>query len=740
MTQAKTPGLLFGDDPETIAANRNYQEALRKLTESIDTRKNRLFDPQLMAITRGFLEPGAPDFFESLGRVAKNLGDVQTAQEKENRDIAQLEFDLAGRGLEMQRQKSRQAMANRFLQEEQTGALPGGQAGTSGQRGFQIAPPDPKRLTGRQYLQMALAEGMPLAEALQKAEVIDRENIQAKESGVFNIREGRFFPTQYKEVPFQINGRTYNIPEGTALELSHLARIGDVEGFNRESRKAIRDFGQSAAAPQAVPQTSPQLAAQTAAPQGGAAAATSVQPPAAAGSPVGQVRERIGQITEGLAGKTGSAQAAGTSTVPPAAAARVTSPQAAASLPQAVGQPAAPVVSPVAEAPLVGGLFTPATKNADDPAKIERAVQYYKDNLGVASGSILNRGKPWAPEVIEQARNEVANTLERLERDYGMRLAPAQAPRAQAAPPVVPQAAPSAAARPDPVAVPPATAVAPAAAAAVQAAPSQRQGLRSQEEIAEEKRQKEIQQAADTRRAEDLAKAAAAKEAAVEANDRAARNTYQSASKILDYIKKSPNYFGIFARPGVVPAIGGFIEQGLRTPTGTIDLPGFRDSITKLMPNVRQQDLDNLMLAAAELAEIELNFSRTYFQGTGSVTENERKIVRAIPGTISSSPRVLKARMELLRDRSQYEIDVADAFRDWQQNNAGRSYLDFERNSQLYKDIKKDFDTKAAKIYNGLPAIPSRERARATGTQPSGSRSADNAAASDRLREIMGRQ
>ena len=108
MTQAKTPGLLFGDDPETIAANRNYQEALRKLTESIDTRKNRLFDPQLMAITRGFLEPGAPDFFESLGRVAKNLGEVQTAQEKENRDIAQLEFDLAGRGLEMQRQKSPQ--------------------------------------------------------------------------------------------------------------------------------------------------------------------------------------------------------------------------------------------------------------------------------------------------------------------------------------------------------------------------------------------------------------------------------------------------------------------------------------------------------------------------------------------------------------------------------------------------------------------------------------------------------
>jgi hypothetical protein len=234
--------------------------------------------------------------------------------------------------------------------------------------------------------------------------------------------------------------------------------------------------------------------------------------------------------------------------------------------------------------------------------------------------------------------------------------------------------------------------------------------LRSQEEIAAEKRRSEVQQAADTKRAEELAKAAAAKEAAVEQSDRTARNTYQSSSKILDYLKKSPNFFGIFARPGVVPAIGGFIEQGLRTGNGTIDLPGFRDSITKLMPNVRQQDLDNLMLAASELAEIELNFSRQYFQGQGPVTDSERKIVRAVPGSVSSSPRVLKARMELLRDRAQYDIDVADAFRDWQGKNVGRSYLDFERDSQLYKDIKSDFEKKAAKIYNGLPAIPTRER------------------------------
>jgi hypothetical protein len=198
----------------------------------------------------------------------------------------------------------------------------------------------------------------------------------------------------------------------------------------------------------------------------------------------------------------------------------------------------------------------------------------------------------------------------------------------------------------------------------------------------------------------------------------------------LDYLKSSPNYFGVFARPGVVSAIGGFIEQGLRTPQGTIDLPGFRESITKLMPNVRQQDLDNVVLAAAELAEIELNFSRMYFQGQGAVTENERKIVRAIPGSVSNSPRVLRARMELLRDRAQYDIDVADAFRNWQERNIGRSYLEFERESQLYKDIKKDFDQKAAKIFNGLPAMSTRERREAQQQGATSQQSAGSSASS----------
>ena len=92
------------------------------------------------------------------------------------------------------------------------------------------------------------------------------------------------------------------------------------------------------------------------------------------------------------------------------------------------------------------------------------------------------------------------------------------------------------------------------------------------------------------------------------------------------------------------------------------------------------------------------------------MTEGERKIVRAIPGTTSTSPEVLRSRMELLKSRSQFDIDTADAFRQWQDKNPGRSYLEFERKSDLYKEIKKGFEAETEKIFGGIKAVPTSQR------------------------------
>ena len=228
-------------------------------------------------------------------------------------------------------------------------------------------------------------------------------------------------------------------------------------------------------------------------------------------------------------------------------------------------------------------------------------------------------------------------------------------------------------------------------------------GLKSVQQLATEQKEAET-------RAGKLGEKAAEKEAAVEETDATARRIFGSVTRVSDYLKQSPNYFGIFARPGVTAAIGNLIKEGIQTPSGTLNLAGFEDSMRKMMPGVTQKDLDNVTKAATELAEIELAFTRLYLAKQGAVTEGERKIVRAIPGTTSTSPEVLRTRMDLLKSRSQFDIDTADAFRQWQDKNPGRSYLEFERKSDLYKDIKKSFEAETVKIFGGIKAVPTSQR------------------------------
>jgi hypothetical protein len=136
MAEAKAPtaSYLSGDDPDIIDANRRYQEALARLTESLDVRKNRFFDPTLLAVAEGFLGPTQTGSFgEALGRVAGKLGPAEAAAAKEKQEIAQQQLGVATQGLELQRLKSRDADIARWLASDQktpppTGPLAGPQA------------------------------------------------------------------------------------------------------------------------------------------------------------------------------------------------------------------------------------------------------------------------------------------------------------------------------------------------------------------------------------------------------------------------------------------------------------------------------------------------------------------------------------------------------------------------------------------------------------------------------------
>jgi hypothetical protein len=535
-----------GQDPAAIEANRAYQDALAKLTQSLDQRKNRFFDPTYLAAAQGFLEPGSPDFFESLGRVAGNIGKAQEAGIKEDQTIAQQRLELAGRGVELQRQKGKDAMFRSAFGEQPapvggltaaaqspaaaSGALPsGGQGATgalaqampiAGPRGIQIAPAIPG-VSRQQFLASAQADGMSLTDALAKWDAIEKGRIQVREGSTFNIG----------------TGMAYQFPTG---------KTEDVQIFKKD-------------------------------------------------------------------GTTGT--------------------------------------------------YKVSAKDAID--------------------------------LYEYARNNDADNY------YALAERITQGPQSK---------------KPD-------------AQGASSATPGG--GLPSREES-------EVRQEEAKTRAGVLAKSAGEKEASIEDTYAAAQRLYGSTTRVADYLKLSPKFFGIFARPGVTAAIGNLIKEGIQTPGGTLNLAGFEDSMRKAMPDVTMKDLDNISKAAAELAEMELTYTRLYLAKQGAVTEGERKIVRAIPGTTSSSPEVLRTRMELLKSRAQFDLDVVDAFREWQDKNPGRSYLEFERKSDLYKEIKKNFADETEKIFGGIKAVPTRVRKEeAAAAKPPPGKAKDYGSARARVEAIL---
>jgi hypothetical protein len=240
--------------------------------------------------------------------------------------------------------------------------------------------------------------------------------------------------------------------------------------------------------------------------------------------------------------------------------------------------------------------------------------------------------------------------------------------------------------------------------------------------------QQKAQEVYQTKRAE----SAAEKEDDLQKKANIASRMYSSASDVQNRLAKSESFFGLFSRPGLMSSIGNLVNEAIDAGNTKVKLGGFEKSITQLMPGLAQTDLDNVMAAAGSLAEIELLYTQELMNKQGQITEGERAIVRRIPGTTSSSPAVLRDKMDLLKMHAQQDIDLADAYKQFKKDNKGKAvnYNDFE-DSKEYENMKLDYEKALAKRFKLEEAIPTRKRDDAAPRGPSKTR--DNTGARTRL-------
>jgi hypothetical protein len=201
----------------------------------------------------------------------------------------------------------------------------------------------------------------------------------------------------------------------------------------------------------------------------------------------------------------------------------------------------------------------------------------------------------------------------------------------------------------------------------------------------------EAEAAAQKARSEHLAKGEATREEAFKQSGQTGYETINIANRIAQTVTQNPNAFGKFATPGFVSSLGGLISQGVNVAGYQVSIPEVEAALIKADPNITQADLNARTMAAGDLANLELDFTRKFLQGQGQVTEGERKIVRSVGSSISDRPELIAMKAKSVARRSQFDVDAADAFSKFNEE-TGKGLDAFKRQDPNYKKLKSEYE------------------------------------------------
>jgi hypothetical protein len=158
---------------------------------------------------------------------------------------------------------------------------------------------------------------------------------------------------------------------------------------------------------------------------------------------------------------------------------------------------------------------------------------------------------------------------------------------------------------------------------------------------------------------------------------------------------KTKGAFGVLQDNTVQSAILGALADGIQTPSGSIKFAGIEDAVRKI--GGTDAEINAALQAARYYAELELNYARTYLKGQGAVSDNERKIVGKIGGSLSDTPQVAAAKAETIKARANYDKQVSDFYYQWEKKNPGKMVKDFERDPEFTR-LQGHFDDFMGKL------------------------------------------
>jgi hypothetical protein len=204
---------------------------------------------------------------------------------------------------------------------------------------------------------------------------------------------------------------------------------------------------------------------------------------------------------------------------------------------------------------------------------------------------------------------------------------------------------------------------------------------------------------------------------------RAANGTILTADAIyrLATDPATKGAFGVLQDANVQSAILGAIAEGVQTPGGSFKFGGIEDAVRKI--GGTDKEINAALQASRHYAELELQYARTYLKGQGAVSDNERKIVSRLGGSLSDTPSVAAAKAETIKARADFDKRTSDLLYKWEQKNPNGYVKDFERTPEYIK-LQEHFNEHMGKLNdkyfagNATPAAPATAPSAAPATAP----------------------
>jgi len=229
--------------------------------------------------------------------------------------------------------------------------------------------------------------------------------------------------------------------------------------------------------------------------------------------------------------------------------------------------------------------------------------------------------------------------------------------------------------------------------------PSSKEGLELQKE------RESIPIAAAKQEALKVAETAAKEQEQHSADVKEAQNNSMIAQSMQKDIRKADSLLGKLAGGGAQSAFFGLIDGGIQVgQLGSVNLPRFTEAVVKMDPKAKDPAVMDAYVRVAQNVEgLKLAYTRKVFQGQGSVTENERKLISTAVGDVNHmSP------ANLMRMAKATELEARnkmDQDRLWtQMKDAGVSWNQFKSSPELKEMQRQQFyrTAKAFRIDNAV--------------------------------------